>query len=190
LDAARDIVRTKGFNATSIDELCNAAGVTKGAFFHHFANKDALGVAVAEYWTATTTELFANAAYHAHRDPLARIMAYIDFRGELLAGEIAEFTCLVGTMVQEVYQTSDAIRAACNNSISGHAQTLAADFAAAIKKYESAPDVTADSLALHTQTVLQGAFIMAKAKGDVGIARESVAHLKRYMLMLFKQNVA
>ena len=48
LEAARDIVRTKGFAATTVDDLCRAADVTKGAFFHHFASKDALGVAAAD----------------------------------------------------------------------------------------------------------------------------------------------
>ncbi len=186
LDAARDIVRSKGFNATSVDELCAAAGVTKGAFFHHFASKEALGVAAADYWSATTSELFASAPYHAHPDPLDRLLAYIDFRSELLAGEIEEFTCLVGTMVQEVHNSSNAIRAACDASISGHAATLEADIEAAMAQ-NSVTVTTARSLAMHTQTVLQGAFIMAKAKDGPAIAHDSVAHLKRYFEMLFKR---
>jgi TetR/AcrR family transcriptional regulator, transcriptional repressor for nem operon len=186
LEAARDIIRTKGFSATSVDELCSAAGVTKGAFFHHFASKEALGVAAANFWAETTSALFASAPYHAHEDPLNRVLAYVDFRTELLGGGVEEFTCLVGTMVQESYQTSDAIRAACDASISGHAQTLEADISAAMAQYGVA-GVTSESLALHTQAVLQGAFILAKAKGSADIARESAAHLKRYIMLLFQK---
>jgi len=40
LDAAISIIRKKGYAATSVDELCAWAGVTKGAFFHHFPSKD------------------------------------------------------------------------------------------------------------------------------------------------------
>ncbi len=47
LEAAIVLIRTKGFAGTSVDDLCTAAGVTKGAFFHHFASKEALGVAAA-----------------------------------------------------------------------------------------------------------------------------------------------
>jgi TetR/AcrR family transcriptional regulator, transcriptional repressor for nem operon len=45
---------------------------------------------------------------------------------------------------------------------------------------------TARSLALHTQAVLQGAFILAKAKGDAAVARESIDHLRRYIEQLFQ----
>jgi TetR/AcrR family transcriptional regulator, transcriptional repressor for nem operon len=184
LEAALALIRAKGYSATSVDDLCKAAGVTKGAFFHHFLSKEALGVAAANYWAETTSAMFADAPYHDHADPLDRVLAYIDFRESLLEGGVEEFTCLVGTMVQEAYGSSDAIRAACDASISGHAATLEADIAAAIMHY-GVKGVTAQSLALYTQVVLQGGFILAKAKGGPEAARESVAHLKRYFVMLF-----
>ncbi|MEP7349879.1 MAG: TetR/AcrR family transcriptional regulator [Sphingorhabdus sp.] len=190
LDAALGIIRTKGFSATSVDELCAAAGVTKGAFFHHFQSKEALGVAAANHWSITTSELFATAPYHAPADPLDRVLAYVDFRTALLEGGVEEFTCLVGTMVQESYQTSDIIRAACEASISGHAATLEADISAAAVKYGIADQIDPASLALHTQAVLQGAFILAKAKGGADIARDSAAHLKRYIMLLFNRGEA
>ena len=185
LNAALSVLRTKGYSATTVDELCAAAGVTKGAFFHHFVSKEALAVAAVNYWSEVTGALFAAAPYHAHKDPLDRVLAYIDFRAQLLSGEVAEFTCLAGTMVQETYDCSPAIRAACEASISGHAATLEADLAAAIEAY-GLRDVSAASLALHTQAVLQGAFILAKAKGGPQIAGESVGHLRNYFSLLFK----
>src|SRR5450631_3207710 len=112
LDAALRVIRAKGYSATSVDELCAAAGVTKGAFFHHFRSKEALAVAAAGHWSAMTGALFAAAPYHHFADPLDRVLGYIDFRASLLEGPIQNFTCLVGTMVQEVFGTSEAIRTA------------------------------------------------------------------------------
>jgi TetR/AcrR family transcriptional repressor of nem operon len=186
LDAALVIIRTKGYAATTVDELCAAAGVTKGAFFHHFKSKDELAVAAADHWSQTTGALFAAAPYHDHAEPLDRVLGYIDFRKALLQGDVPEFTCLVGTMVQEAYETVPAIRDACARSISGHAATLEADIQAIIDSGGSSPDWTAKSLALYTQAVLQGAFIMAKAKGGAAAAADSIDHLRRYLELLFR----
>jgi TetR/AcrR family transcriptional regulator, transcriptional repressor for nem operon len=185
LDAALSVIRTKGYSATSVDELCAAAGFTKGAFFHHFKSKDELGVAAADHWSATTGALFAAAPYHAHAAPLDRILGYLDFRKALLQGGVPEFTCLVGTMVQETYATTPAIRDACERSITGHAATLEADIEAALRERNMAHEWTAKSLALHTQAVLQGAFILAKATGGAAIAADSIDHLRRYIEVLF-----
>lgn len=187
LDAALKIVRTKGFTSTSVDELCAAAGVTKGAFFHHFKSKADLGVAAANHWSELTGALFASAPYHDAPDPLDRVLGYVNFRKEILRGNVSEFTCLVGTMVQEVYKTAPAIRDACDKSISGHAATLEADILDAMQdRGLSQSDWTARSLALHTQAVLQGAFILAKAKEDSAIAADSIDHLARYIELLFE----
>ena len=185
LSAALSVIRTKGYSATTVDDLCVAAGVTKGAFFHHFESKDALGVAAANHWSAATSGFFASAPYHGHADPLDRVLGYLDFRRDILQGTLPEFTCLVGTMVQEVHQTSPAIAAACDASIDGHAETIEADIADAMKRYGIEADWTAKGLALHTQAVLQGAFILAKAKGGPAIAADSIRHLKRYIGFLF-----
>ncbi|WP_193184240.1 TetR/AcrR family transcriptional regulator [Nisaea sediminum] len=185
LEAARDVIREQGFAATSVDALCTRAGVTKGAFFHHFESKEALGVAAADYWSETTAAFFASAPYHAHEDPLRRVLGYIDFRREIIAGELAEFTCLVGTMSQEVYDSHPAIRAACAESILGHAAALEPDIEAAMQRHDVTGDWSVASLARHTQAVLQGAFILAKATGDPAVAIESVDHLRRYIELLF-----
>src|SRR5688572_23314652 len=96
LDAALTVIRTKGYAATTVDELCAEAGVTKGAFFHHFKSKEDLGVSAAQYWSSVTNSLFESAPYHQHSDPLERVLGYVDFRKTILQGKTPEFTCLVG----------------------------------------------------------------------------------------------
>lgn len=185
LDAALTLVRRQGWTATSVDQLCVAAGVTKGAFFHHFASKDELGVAAAQRWGEVTDPLFAGAPYHQHADPLDRILGYLDFRATIARGPLEAFTCFVGTTVQEMFATSDAIRAACGATITEHAAHLADDFRAALELHATREPVTAQSLATFTQTVLQGGFVLAKAKGDRAPLLDAIRHLKRYLTLLF-----
>ncbi|HEV7325110.1 MAG TPA: TetR/AcrR family transcriptional regulator [Bosea sp. (in: a-proteobacteria)] len=186
LEAARDVIRAKGFAATSVDDLCRAADVTKGAFFHHFESKEALGVAAAEFWTKEVTPFFAAAPYHQPAEALDRVLAYVAFRKAIIAGEIHEFTCLVGTMAQEVHASAPDIRDACGRSIFGHAATLEADIEQARRDHGITTTAwAAESLARHTQAVLQGGFVLAKAGNDPDLARESLDHLDRYIRHLF-----
>ncbi|HJW40785.1 MAG TPA: TetR/AcrR family transcriptional regulator [Rhizomicrobium sp.] len=187
LDAAVSVIRAKGYAATTVDELCADAGVTKGAFFHHFPTKDALAVAAAKHWSEITDAHFAAAPYGRLDDPLDRVLGYLDFRKALLRGAVAKFTCLVGTMVQEAYQTHPDIRSACDASISGHAARVESDIAEAMKRHRVRAAWTAESLALHMQAVLQGAFILAKAKGSAAAAEASIDHLRRYIELLFSR---
>lgn len=186
LDAASTVIRAKGYSATTVDDICAAAGTSKGAFFHYFASKEALAVAAAGYWSEMTGGLFQGASYHQADDPLERLLGYLDFRIQLIRGALSEFTCLVGTMTQEAYG-NPVIQKACRDSMFGHADTLVADIEAAKAKYGVTRKFTAEGLALHTQAVIQGAFILAKASGDPQCAVESLTHLKRYLKLLFSE---
>jgi TetR/AcrR family transcriptional repressor of nem operon len=185
LDAAVQVIRTKGLSATSVDDLCAAAGVTKGAFFHHFDTKQALAVAAAEHWSETTGALFAASSYHSIADPVDRILGYLDLRAQLISGSPADYTCLVGTMTQEAFATFPEVRDACAASIFGHARTLEADFAEALHAAGDPPGVDPAGLARHTQAVLQGAFVLSKAADDPALVTQAIDHLRRYFQLLF-----
>ncbi|BBB10764.1 TetR/AcrR family transcriptional regulator [Sphingopyxis sp. FD7] len=190
ITAAHQLVRRQGYAATTVDQICAAAGVTKGAFFHHFASKEALAVAAAEGWTDRARPLFELPPHTRLDDPLDRLLGHIDFRLSMLGGPTEDYTCFVGTMVQEAYATSEAIREACEASLNAYCEALVPDIEAAFDRHGKPEGVTAIGLARHVQAVLQGSFILAKSANDPAIARESVTHLKRYVAMLFARNGA
>jgi TetR/AcrR family transcriptional repressor of nem operon len=187
LDATLRVVRRKGYHSTRIEDVCAEAGLTKGSFFHHFKTKEELAIAAAEHWSNTTGLFFEQAPYREHADPLDRVLGYIDFRIAILRGELSDFTCYAGTTVQEIYGTNPLIREACYASISGHAAEVAEDIEEARHLYAPNAPWSAESLALHTQAVIQGAFILAKAKNDHSIAADSILHLRRYVELLFSK---
>jgi len=185
LDATLKVVRTKGYNATRVEDVCAAAGVTKGSFFHHFESKDDLALAAAAHWRDHAKAIFAEAPYNKVADPFDRLLAYLDFRKSMLTGELQDYTCFAGTVIQETYATHPQLRDACEQSIAEHAASLTPMIAAAMRKYRVKSGWPARSLALHTQAVLQGAFILAKAQGQARVAAESIDHLRRYLELLF-----
>jgi TetR/AcrR family transcriptional repressor of nem operon len=185
LDAAMQVIRAQGYSGTTVDDICSTAGLTKGAFFHHFDSKEDLAVAAAAHFSQMAERLFGAAPYRELADPLDRVLGYIDFRAAILVGPIPEFTCLLGTMVQEAYDAHPAIRSACVAYISAHAAEVAKDIEAAKALYAPGAEWSPESLALYTQAVLQGAFVLAKAKGGPEVARDCLGHLRRYFLQLF-----
>jgi TetR/AcrR family transcriptional repressor of nem operon len=185
LDATLKVVRAKGYTAARIEDVCTEAGLTKGSFFHHFKSKEDLALAAVAHWGAQTTGFFADAPYHAPDDPLDRLIAYVAFRKAILTGELPEFTCFLGTIIQEAYLTHPEISTACERSLTAHAKTLEADIRDAMRKYRVRGNWTVGSLALHIQAVIQGGFILAKAKANAAAAAESLDHLRRYLELLF-----
>jgi TetR/AcrR family transcriptional regulator, transcriptional repressor for nem operon len=180
LDAAVHVIRAKGYSAARVEDICAEAGLTKGAFFYHFASKEACAIAAAAHFAANADALFDAAPYSRLPDARARILGYVDFRKAILRDELPQFTCLLGTMVQEAYNSHPAIRAACDRYISEHAERLKADIAEAKSRHAPDSSWTPGSAALYSQAVVQGAFILAKAKHGPKVAADCLDHLKRY----------
>ncbi|WP_296681366.1 hypothetical protein [Novosphingobium sp.] len=108
----------------------------------------------------------------------------------LLSGPPEAFSCVAGTMLQEGFRTSAPIRKACEASIMANARAVEGDLAAALAEAGMSVD-QAPSLSRHIQTVIQGAFILAKSQepcSAAGMASEALAHLRRYFEMLLAVN--
>ena len=187
LDATLKVVRIKGYSATRVEDVCAEAGLTKGSFFHHFKSKEDLALAAVARWDALTLQIFAAAPYHDAADPLGRLISYIEFRKAILAGDLADYTCFAGTIVQEAYRTHPHVSAACARNITSHAKMLEADIAAAMRDHGIRGTWTAQSLALHIVAVIQGGFILAKAQENAAAAAANLDHLRRYVELLFEQ---
>ena len=99
VEAARSLFGERGFAGTSLDEIVRTAGVTKGALYHHFSDKEDLFAAVAEEVkrdiTSTLSDLFLSpdpfdgleagclAILDAYLDPALRQIVWVDARSVL-----------------------------------------------------------------------------------------------------------
>jgi TetR/AcrR family transcriptional repressor of nem operon len=185
LDAAQELMLTKGYVATSVDEVCQAAGLTKGSFFHYFPGKEDLGIAVAQRFYDLKREAFEAAAYRRLEDPLDRVFGHLDFLIEMVQSPMASKGCLLGTFVQELSQTHPNIRSTCAACLEESIGNLVRDLEQARTRHAPQTTWNARSLAEHLLAVTQGAIILAKARQDTKVIQESLEHFKRYLQGVF-----
>lgn len=185
LDAAIALIRTKGYTAMRVEDVCAATGLTKGSFFHHFASKEDLAMAAAERFATRADAMFSRAGYRAHDDALDRLLGYVDFRQGAMQGDLAAFTCLLGMLAQETYATYPHLSAAAGQHIEEHAATLEGDIAEAKTAHARDAPWTPHSLALFMQAVIQGSFVLAKSQHDPAVAADCLDHLRRYLELAF-----
>ncbi|WP_158817953.1 TetR/AcrR family transcriptional regulator [Methylocapsa sp. S129] len=108
LSAGLETLHNRGFNATSVQDITEAAGVPKGSFYNHFASKDDLGAAVVEKYAAK-----GEARRRVFQDqtlaPLARLRRY--FETLIEGGRYPDAPgCLLGNFGAELSNQSPAIR--------------------------------------------------------------------------------
>jgi TetR/AcrR family transcriptional repressor of nem operon len=185
LDAAQALMRTKGYTATSVDEICEAAGVTKGSFFHYFEGKEHLGRVVAQHYSAAMQARFQSAPYHQLEDPLDRVYGRVDFFLAFARSPEANNGCLLGTFLQELSATHPGIRAVCADCLAEGMKTFQQDIEAARAKYVPDAKWSAQGLAEHMFAVAQGAIILAKAKQDPRAMEACLMHFREYLRYVF-----
>lgn len=186
LDAAQRLMLAKGFAATTVDEICGEAGLTKGSFFHYFESKDALGKAALDRFAERGLGGIESAPFRRHRDPLKRIIASIDFWIDRINDPSTECGCLLGNFSQELSDTHPEIRTRCVRHFERWTQMLKQDFEEAKSAYRPRAQIGTQGLAEHYVAVLEGALLLTKATRDRKLFERNLTHLKRYIRSVFE----
>ncbi len=185
LDAAQRLMLAKGFVATTVDEICDEASLTKGSFFHYFKSKDHLGQAVLDRFVSTKQQAIQKGPFLKMRDPLQRVYGYLDFLIEMSKSPAAPPSCLLGNFAQELSNTHPKIRTQCATYFAKWAEQFKRDLDEAKKQYAPHTPIDTRSLAEHFIAVLEGALILAKAKQEREPIEEHLQHFKRYVKSQF-----
>lgn len=183
LDAATQLMLEKGYVATTVDEICAQAGVTKGSFFYYFKNKEDLGKALVRCFGARQQEMIYQQIVGIV-DPLDRIYAYLDLMIKH-SQDCCNKGCLIGTFTQELHESHPEIKNLCSKNFQQHGAFLKAELRAAQEKHASQTDIDVDGLAESFMALTQGALILIKAHGDRMVMARTLSHYRSYLGSLF-----
>jgi TetR/AcrR family transcriptional repressor of nem operon len=184
LDAAERLMLAKGFEATSVDEICAAAKLTKGSFFHYFDSKQALGREVLERFCASGRRT-DDACCGSAADPLERVYRQIDAAIQRSRDPGASLGCLLGAFAQELCESHPDIRAACEEGFARWQRQFGDELARAKAKYAPRAAFKPRELAEHFIAVLEGSFILGRAARDRAVVGRNLRHYRAYVRQLF-----
>ncbi len=126
LDTALRLMLVKGYTATTVDEICAEAGLTKGSFFHYFKSKEDLGKAVLDRYVSKAYKDEQDAGLFDEPDPLKKIYGYLDYIVSMNKSPGHQIGCLLGNFAQVLSDTHPEIRLLCDRHFSWWAGLLKA----------------------------------------------------------------
>ena len=186
LETAQHLMLAKGYTATSVEEICEAANLTKGSFFHYFASKDDLGKAVLDRYVNTVFQAVQNAPFMKKSDPLQRLYGYIDFMIAVSKDPARRTSCLLGNFAQVLSDTHPEIRTQCAAHFNFWADMLKQELDAAKAAYK-VKGLDTGTLADHFIALFEGSLMLAKTRQDIEVIAKNLEHFKRYIKSIFKE---
>ena len=190
LDAAQKLMLRRGYAATSLDDICRAAKLTKGTFFHYFASKEDLGKKLLERFCGQAMTKISDYCCGEDQkagDPLERVYRHVDCAIAVSKDPLAAQGCLMGTMAQELSDTSPGIRELCVQGFGAWAKAFKKDLDEAKAVHAPKAAIDTQSLAEYFIAVVEGSQILAKANQNNKIIERNMQHFKQYLKTIFKK---
>ncbi len=181
LEAVVQLMLAHGYTATTVDQICAKAGVTKGGFFHYFRNKEEIARAALDFFSCRQTEAFASIGFDKIDDPIDRLRLLFDGMEKMCGSSDTPDACLVGMMAQELAESNDAVRGCCEGHFGDFADMIATLLKAAKKAAPNAAKFDPKSVAWMTLSLMQGSMLVGKTKQDRKLILQNLRHARSYI---------
>lgn len=180
LECAYAEIHQRGFRSASLDSILLKAGVTKGALYHHFANKQALGYAVVDelirpfmqsYWLPLTEA----------DDPVACAISSIKKRRDKLKAQLLAYGCPFNNLAQEMSPIDEGFRVRLQGILDEWRHTLAAALERGKSRGQVREDVNTAAAAIFIISALEGLIGMGKASQSSALYEQGLRGLVEYL---------
>ncbi len=179
--AAVGLILRQGFSATSVDQICAEAGVTKGGFFHHFPNKDAIGLAAAQGWFDHVTTIYTEALQGADPDPLEQLHAFFDALEGFTRDPGRLCACVVGMLSQEMALVHPGFQSAAAVHFTSWSEGVKKLLVAAKETHPPAVDFDPERVAWFINALWQGSIVVAKSVQSASMFRANLRMARQWI---------
>lgn len=165
VEAACQIMLSKGYSATSVDEICEMADASKGSFYHFFTSKEGLALAVLDHYYRSGLSRLLEGDYTSIEDPVERCLGFLEHVTSM-SEELWAEGCLLGNFALDITNASSAARNQVARMFDGLVARIAAIFDPALTARGNRDSPTPEALAEHLLSVIEGSIVLSKAHQD------------------------
>ena len=178
---AIELFNVKGYAGTSIADVMQATGMTKGGIYNHFENKEALAVEAFDYAYKCISDLMVQ-ALNGKRDPIPRLLAIIAFFRTYFELPPFKGGCvLLNTAIESDDDMLPALRERARHGMSLWQDLIRRTVVRGVAQGVMRPTVDPDGVATLIIGTLEGALMMSKLFDNPGYIRTAVDHMLDYV---------
>ena len=176
MDAVRELIWTCSYGSTTIDQICEKAGVKKGSFYYFFDSKaDLAETAIEEEWKAKRSEL--DSIFSPTIPPLDRLRKYCDFGYKIQTEMKAKYGCVLGCPLFSLGAEVSTQEARLQKKIEGMLDYKRKYLESAIRDAHAAGEIHAPDAAAKARTLFafyQGVLTDARIRNDLEVLRDAL----------------
>ncbi len=188
IDAMKTLSLSKGYAATTVDEVCAEADVSKGSFYHHFETKEDIGFAALDSHFDQLVEALTVGTFNDQPDPVERLRSFIEHTRIVCAGPQMINGCLIGSYALDLAETLPSIQ----NRLAEQFNQLAHFVAKLISEASQTSGIHLPSKELSQQflVVIEGSIVLAKAHADKTLLTSGIELFGHHLDLLLEQQTA
>jgi TetR/AcrR family transcriptional repressor of nem operon len=178
LQAAFEEIYRRGFQAASLDTILRKAGVTKGALYHHFPDKAALGQAVVdEVVRKYLLDRWLGVLQQQAGDPLTALQRMLKERSLRLTSHEIELGCPLNNLAQEMSPLDERFRRRVAETYESWSDGFAKILQAGQQEGSVRRDVDVNEVATFLVAAIEGSFGLAKGARSAAVLRSNLRTL-------------
>lgn len=183
IEKTAPVFNTKGFAGTSLSDMTDATGLTKGSIYGNFADKDEVALACFEHNYKTVRETIGKemALYPSYRD---KLLVYVDVYSNPRKYTLLAGGCPVLNTTVEADDTHPRLRARAGEALNDWKNRVTQLIEGGIAAKEFKTTVNPEQTALTIIALLEGMIVIAKATGKPNYAKAVIASLENLIKSL------
>lgn len=176
IEKASDIINTKGMAATSVEDVLEAAKITRGCLLGHFPTKEDLNQACADFMLTSFRDI-RNNHMEKGQTALEKIMGYFDFHKQPLRTPV-EGGCPIMNLAVEADDTNPYVNRLVRKEIDHNITLFTNIFEEGKANGEFSGDLDSEEFATKMFAAIEGAYVFCRSKNSQKPMKIVIAGLK------------